>query len=159
MAIHRERRLLCYSPQQIFELVAQVERYPEFLPLWHSVRVSHKEQTDSEHQVYVTDQVIKIGPLYKRFRTRTTLEAFRRIHIVSTDPLFRQFSIDWSFSSGKESPGKESSGKEDSCQIDFTLNCEASSLLLRPVFDVALLNTARSIVSAFEKRARRIYDH
>ena len=149
MAIHRERRRLCYSPQQIFELVAQVERYPEFLPLWHSVRVSHKEQTDSEHQVYVTDQVIKIGPLYKRFRTRTTLEAFRRIHVVSTDPLFRQFSIDWSFSSEKE----------DSCQIDFTLNCEASSFLLQPVFDVALLDTARSIVSAFENRARSIYDH
>lgn len=148
MAIHRERRRLCYSPQQLFELVAQVEGYPEFLPLWHSVSVSKDERNDSEHRVYVTDQVIKLGLLYKRFRTKTTLEPFARINVVSSDPLFRQFKIDWLFTPVNDG----------ACQIDFTLNCEASSVFLRPVFDIALLDTAQSIVSAFEKRARLIHD-
>lgn len=148
MAIHNERRKLCYTPEQIFELVAQVEHYPEFLPLWHSVCVSKKEQNNSGHSIYVTEQVIQLGPLFKRFRTKTILKPFHHIHIVSTDPLFRQFTIDWSFSSETE----------NKCQIDFKLNCEASSLFLRPVFDIALLDTARSIVSAFENRARKIYD-
>ncbi len=152
MAMHRERRRLCYSPQQLFELVAQVERYPEFLPLWHYVNVSKDERNDSEHRVYVTDQVIKLGLLYKRFRTKTTLEPFARINIVSSDPLFRQFTIDWSFSPVKKSPENEVE-----CQIDFTLNCVASSVFLRPVFDVVLMDTAQSIVSAFESRARFIY--
>lgn len=154
MAIHNERRKLRYTPQQLFELVAQVERYPEFLPLWHHVSVSKDEQNESGLRVYFTEQIIQVGPFYKRFRTKTTLEPFHRIHIVSSDPLFRQFSIDWLFSSDKESPEKT-----ESCQIDFKLNCEASSILLRPVFDIALLDTARSIVSAFENRARSIYDH
>ncbi|RKZ99773.1 MAG: hypothetical protein DRQ45_08225 [Gammaproteobacteria bacterium] len=163
MAIHNERRKLHYSAQQLFELIAQVERYPEFLPLWHQVKVSKNEQNDSGQRVYITDQLIQVGPFYKRFRTKTILEPFHRIHIVSSDPLFRQFSIDWLFLPGKKLPGKELPGKElsnqECCQIDFKLNCEASSVFLRPVFDIALMDTARSIVSAFEDRARSIYDH
>lgn len=149
MAIHKERRNLCYSPQQIFELVAQVEHYPEFLPLWHNVCVSKEQQNGSDHRVYFTDQGIQLGLLYKRFRTRTTLEPFRHIHIVSSDPLFQHFTIDWLFTPDKE----------DGCLIEFTLDCVASSVFLRPVFDVVLLNTAQSIISAFENRARFIYDH
>lgn len=148
MAIHKERRRLRYSSQQLFELIAQVERYPEFLPLWQSACVSQVDQHDSERTVYVTDQVIQLGLLYKRFRTQTTLEPFRRIHIVSSDPLFRQFSIDWFFTAEKE----------EHCLIEFMLDCVASSILLRPVFDVVLMNTAQSIISAFENRAKIIYD-
>ncbi len=165
MAIYKERRRLCYSPQQIFELVAQVERYPEFLPLWHYANIAREQQINSSHKVYVTDQVIQLGLVYKRFRTTTTLEANRHIHIVSSDPLFRKFSIDWYFSPIKESQDKKLAGKkgpsekEGGSQIDFILNCEASSILLRPVFEVVLMDTARSIVSSFENRARSIYEH
>lgn len=149
MAIHKERRRLRYSPQQLFELIAQVERYPEFLPLWQSARVTQVDQPDSERTVYVTDQVIQLGLLYKPFRTQTTLEPFRRIHVVSSDPLFRQFRIDWLFTTDKEG----------GCLVEFMLDCVASSMLLRPVFDVVLMNTAQSIISAFENRAKSIYDH
>lgn len=159
MAIYNEQRKLCYTQEQLFELVAQVEHYPEFLPLWRSVRVSKNEQKETGNRIYVTDQVIKIGPFYKPFRTQTELEAFHRIHITSFDSLFQQFTIDWVFSPLNEPSGKKSSEKEDKCQIDFKLNCVASSILIRPVFDIALLDTAQSIVSAFENRARSIYDH
>ncbi len=159
MAIHNEKRKLCYTPQQLFELVAQVERYPEFLPLWHYVNVSKNEQIDTEHRVYVTDQVIQLGLIYKRFRTTTTLEDSRHIHIVSSDPMFQKFSINWSFSACDKHQTNASPETKPCCQVDFTLNCEASSILLRPVFDVVLMDTARSIVTAFENRAGSIYDH
>ncbi|MCW8930873.1 MAG: type II toxin-antitoxin system RatA family toxin [Gammaproteobacteria bacterium] len=154
MASHIECHKLCYTPEQLFKLVAQVERYPEFLPLWHSVNVSKEQYNELGQRIYLTEQVIHLGPLYKSFCTQTTLEPFHRIHIDSSDPMFRKFSIDWLFTSGTESNGKEAG-----CQIDFKLNCEASSMLLRPIFDIALMDTARSIVSAFENRARCIYDH
>jgi coenzyme Q-binding protein COQ10 len=147
MALHKEQRRLYYSPRQLFELVAQVERYPEFLPLWQDVRVSKVQQNNSEHPVYFTDQRIQLGPIYKSFRTQTTLIPFHSIHIVSSDPMFRKFAIDWFFKAEKEG----------GCKIQFTLDCIASSVLLRPVFDITLLEAAKSIVTAFEKRAGFIY--
>ncbi len=130
MAIHKESRKLNYSPQQLFDIIADVERYPEFLPLWQEVKVSKNNHTDSEHFSYYTHQTIQLGPARKRFCTETHLYPFKRIHIQSSDP---------------------------QCVIEFSLNCQAASLLLRPIFDMVLLQTAHSIVSAFERRARLIY--
>ena len=147
MAIHKEERRLCNSAQQLFELVAHVESYPEFLPLWHDVRVMKNQQNKSEHSVYITDQLIQLGPLFKRFRTQTTLVPFRSIHIISSDPMFQKFTIDWLFIAEKEG----------GCRIQFTLDCMASSVFLRPIFDITLLQAARSIITAFENRAKLIY--
>ncbi len=147
MAIHKESRKLNYSPQQMFDIIAEVERYPEFLPLWQEVKVSKKNHTGSENYSYYTHQTIQLGPAKKRFCTETHLYPFKRIHIQSSDPLFQTFNMNWLFISNNE----------HQCVIEFSLNCSAASLLLRPVFDMVLLQTAHSIVSAFERRARLIY--
>ncbi len=147
MAIHKEERRLCNSPQQLFELVAHVESYPEFLPLWHDAHVMKNQQNNLEHPVYITDQLIQFGSLYKRFRTQTTLVPFHSIRIISSDPMFKRFTIDWLFIAENEG----------GCRIQFTLDCMASSILLRPIFDIALLEAARSIITAFENRAKFIY--
>ena len=104
---------------------------------------------DAEDYVYFTEQVIQLGPVRKRFRTKTKLWEFTRILVTSTDPLFRRFSIDWVFIEGEE----------NSCKIEFSLDCEASSAFLRPMFDIALQEAGRSIVSAFEGRARDLYGY
>jgi coenzyme Q-binding protein COQ10 len=148
MAIHKETRSLDYSPQQLFELIAEVERYPEFLPLWQEVQVSKTTPQNTDSSVYYTDQVIKLGPFNKQFQTKTILTPFHSIHIDSSDSLFQKFSIDWSFTKDKN----------DSCRIEFALDCVAASPFLRPVFDLALMESARSIVSTFENRARSLYN-
>ncbi|RUM94184.1 MAG: hypothetical protein DSZ28_04490 [Thiothrix sp.] len=149
MAVHREIRSLGYTPQQLFELIAEVERYPEFLPLWREVHVSKTTSQNTESSVYFTDQTIRLGPFNKRFRTKTTLEPFSRIHIESSDALFHHFIIDWLFYEEEN----------ECCRINFSLDCLASSMLLRPVFDIALMESARSIVTTFENRARSLYGH
>lgn len=153
MAFHKEHRRLDYSPQQIFDLVAEVEKYPSFLPLWREARVAHRTEAETGLRVYTTDQVLQIGPFQKRFRTNTNLVPHRSIRVTSTDPLFQRFSIHWAFSSVGNSDDNQGAG----CLIDFSLNCVARSPFLQPVFEVALLDSARSIVSTFEKQARFLY--
>lgn len=148
MALHRETRSLGYTPQQLFDLIAEVERYPEFLPLWREVHVDKNTSKNTNSSVYFTDQIIQLGPFNKRFRTKTVLEPFTSIHVNSSDALFRQFSIDWLFRPEGD----------NGCKIEFSLDCVATSVFLRPVFDIALMESARSIVSTFENRARSLYD-
>lgn len=146
MAAHREKRLLPYMPEQIFDLVADVEKYPEFLPLWHNVSVQ-RSQGGNQRDLYYTEQTLQLGPLQKSFRTETLLERPSSIHITSKDPLFNHFSIHWVFKPQSEG----------ACLVDFSLRCEASSFLLRPVLDVVLIEAAHGMVWAFERRAHVLY--
>ncbi len=144
MAVHRDRRALSFTPDQIFDLVADVERYPDFLPLWHAAVVS---RSGEDSNLYITHQTLQLGPVRKTFRTFTRLQRPTLVRVTSDDPLFDEFLIQWQLEPG---PGH-------SCLIDFSLRCEAASLLLRPVFEVVLGEAAQMIVSAFERRAHSLY--
>jgi coenzyme Q-binding protein COQ10 len=133
-------------PEQIFDLVADVEKYPEFLPLWYSASIL-QPPGGNRRDLYYTEQTLQLGPLQKRFRTETLLERPNRIHVTSRDPLFNHFSIQWVFTPKSEG----------ACLVDFSLRCEASSFLLRPVLEVVLMEMARTIVRTFERRAHTLY--
>lgn len=146
MADHREQCLLPFTPEQIFDLVGDVERYPEFLPLWHQAAVIRRSRDHSEEH-YHTEQTLQLGPLHKRFCTQTRLRRPSQIVVTSDDPLFDRFVIQWRFE--PREPG--------SCLVDFSLRCDASSLLLRPLFDTVLTQSSPDIVRAFARRARLVY--
>ncbi|MBF0265418.1 MAG: hypothetical protein HQL46_09100 [Gammaproteobacteria bacterium] len=147
MPIHKEECKLNYSPEQLFKLVAEVERYPEFLAPWKDVEVSQKYQNRHGQTIYSTKQRIQLGPIYKQFYTQTTLIPFQSIHIVSTDPTFQKFAINWFFNTDVN----------NGCRIQFAIDCIASSILLRPVFDIALSEASKTIIRSFENRALLIY--
>ena len=142
MVSHQEQRLLAYPPQRIFDLVADVESYPRFLPLWRKAEIIHR---DADR--YFTDQEIGIGPACHRFRSKTTLARPERIEIVSSDALFRHFDIRWEFAPADN----------DSCRVEFALSCEARSNLVQKAFDTILDEMVHSMVNAFERRARELY--
>ena len=144
MAIHRERRSFPFTSDQIFDLVADVERYPEFLPLWQGASISCSEQ---DSNLYYTQQTLQLGPVQKTFRTETRMQRPEQIRIISHDPLFDEFTIQWLL----EALPKHS------CCVDFSLRCEAASLFLRPIIDVVLSEAAQTIVTAFERRAYAMY--
>lgn len=146
MATHRENRLLPYLPEQIFDLVADVEAYPKFLPMWRSVSV-RRMPAENSIDSYHTQQTLQLGPLQKRFLTETLLARPNRIDIASRDPLFSHFAMQWKFSSQSET----------NCLVEFSLQCEASSFLLRPVLEVLLVETTHGIIQAFEGRAHTLY--
>lgn len=142
MASHRETRLLSYPVEFLFDIVADVESYPQFVPMWKEARI-YKRTEDG----YCTEQVIGKGPVRERFRSCTVLDRPEYIEVTSTDGIFTKFTIRWDF---------EPAGSE-ACRVTFALACKAGSPLLERVFDVMLMDMGRSTVSAFEQRARELY--
>ena len=144
MPVHQENRVLPFRRDQFFDLVADVESYPEFLPLWRVAHIYRREGDD----VYYTDQQVGVGLLMsQRFHSRTRLKRPTDIEIISDDSMFENFRIGWHF----EAP------TEESCQIEFVLSCDTHSSMMRHVMDIMLLETARTMVEAFEARAGKIY--
>ena len=141
MATHRESRALAQSSHVIFDIVADVERYPEFLPLIREARIV-KRHADA----YETEQSLALGLLTHRFRTRTELDRPRGITVVSADRSFCRFDIRWQFASLGDRR----------CHVDFALNCETRSLWLMPVVQLLVLPMASSMVAAFEARAQAL---
>lgn len=139
MTTHIETRIIAAPRETVFDLVADVERYPDFLPLWTGVRVFRRRGT-----VYYTDQEVGMGPIRQRFHTRTELMRPERIEVTSTDPNFRAFHINWDFA---EAPA--------GCRVDIALRWQVRSWLLQRAIDMVLAETARSMVDAFERRARQ----
>jgi coenzyme Q-binding protein COQ10 len=140
MTTHREARLIPAPREIVFDLVADVERYPEFLPLWQHARIYQRE-----HDAYLTEQEIGLGPIRERFRTRTELRRPDRIDVTSDDALFRAFRICWSFQ-----PAPSGS------QASIALTWEVRSRRLQAAIDLLLPTVARTMVDAFQRRAAEV---
>lgn len=140
MTTHTETRNIAAPREVVFDLVADVERYPEFLPLWNDARVYRH----SGGAIYFTEQEVGIGPIRQRFHTRTALVRPERIDITSNDPSFRTFHIGWEFA---ERPG--------GCRVRIALSWRVKSWLLQRGIDMVLPETATSMVDAFERQARQ----
>jgi len=146
MTEYTDKRLLPYSTERVYELVADVERYPEFLPLWREATLQPLSDEPQSNR-YLTVQTIQIGPFLQSFQTEALLEQPNQIRITSDDTMFEECCIHWRF---KRAP-------QDGCHLHFLMRCEARSRLLRPVLDVTFMHSARSIVHAFERRAHELY--
>lgn len=141
MTVYSESRVVCAPADLVFSLVADVERYPEFLPMWKWARIRRWDGPTT----YYTEQEVGFGPIRERFDTKTVLTEPASIVVTSPDLLFREFFIHWNFT---EVPG--------GCQIGIQLKWQASSFLLQKGIDVVLPKTAQMMVDAFERRARNV---
>ncbi len=138
MTIHTESRVIRASPDHLFDMVADVESYPDFLPLWVSAKVVARRGN-----AYQTEQEVGLGPLRQNFRTTTVLFRPRRIEVTSTDPLFRDFYIHWDFH-------PVGSG----CRVTIAMSWQVQSGLMQKAIDQMLPKTAKAMVESFESRAR-----
>lgn len=141
MTVHTESRIVSAPAELLFDLVADVERYPEFLPMWKSARIRRLEGPST----YYTDQEVGFGPICERFLTETILDRPVSIIVTSSDPLFREFYIRWGFANVAEG-----------CQTSIQLKWQARSFLLQKGIDIVLPKTAEMMVDAFERRARDV---
>lgn len=138
---HRETRVVAIAAERLFTLVADVERYPEFIPLMQAARIIRRHDRG-----YDTEQVLALGLLQRRFRTCTELDPPRTITVTSADRIFRRFDICWTFTPTPEGQ----------CRIDFALDCEVRSIFLKPVSEMLVGPMALTMVNAFVQRARAI---
>jgi len=141
MPTHAEQRLIAYAPEQLFDLVADVGKYPQFLP-W-CVKAVVKSQTESE---LVADLTIGFGPFRETFTSRVTLERPSRIRVRYEKGPFRYLNNVWTFTPDPRG-----------CLVDFFVDFEFRSRLLQNVIGTVFNEGVRVMVSAFIRRARDIY--
>lgn len=137
--------LIWHSAHEMFALVTDVVRYPEFLPWCSSGQVLEESPNGM-----VASIGMSFGGLHKSFTTRNTHETDRRIHLELVDGPFSRLDGTWNFTPVGE-PGQRA------CKVEFVLNYGFSSAtlaaLVGPVFD----KIAGSLVDAFVKRADQVY--
>ena len=143
MPTHAEKRVLTYRPDQLFDLVADIERYPEFLPWCVGARIRNREDN-----VIVADLVIGFKMIRERFTSRVRLDRpGLRIDVAYTDGPFRYLDKHWLF---EPLP-------EGRCRIDFYVDFEFRSLVLQKIIGVLFNEAVRRMVAAFESRAKQLY--
>ena len=141
MPTHAEQRLLPYTPEQLYDLVADIERYPEFLPWCVAARV--RERTG---QLVVADLMIGFKMIRERFTSRVSLTPKQRIDVVYSDGPFKHLHNHWIFEPA-----------EGGCRIDFYVEFEFRSRTLQKIIEVLFHEAVRRMVAAFETRARDLY--
>lgn len=142
MPTHAERRELPYSPEQMFALVADVGRYPEFLPWCLAARI-RKRETNVVH----ADLVIGYKFFREGFTSRVTLVPHERIDVEYIEGPFRYLNNHWRFlPSG-----------QGHCTIDFYIDFEFRSRIFQRAVSPLFNEAVRFMVSAFEARARTLY--
>ena len=136
-----ERRLP-YSAESLFDLAADVERYPDFLRWWISARIRKREA-----EVYYTDQILGLGPVRVSFGSKTVLRRPERIDVTSDEPPFTRFRLSWTF---EPLPG------DSGCRVRLTAELDFSSHLFQRLVDHVLPATIEEIIVSFERRARQL---
>jgi coenzyme Q-binding protein COQ10 len=141
------KRHVQHSASEMFDLVADVEHYPEFVPLCRSLRV--RKRTDSEgRDVVIADMTVAYKLIYETFTSRVTLDRpGLEILVEYLEGPFRKMNNRWRFHSAGP----------DSCDVEFFISYEfrsrALGLLMGAMFDAAF----RRFSAAFERRADQIY--
>lgn len=142
MPIHSERRIVPYRPAQMYKLVAEVDRYPEFLPWCVAARVRERSET-----LLVADLLIGFRIFRERFTSRVTLdEPGKRIDVIYAEGPFKYLENHWAFDDHPEG-----------CEIDFYVDFEFRSRLLQRAIEALFTEAVHRMVAAFESRARALY--
>lgn len=141
MPTHAEKKILRYTPEQLFDMVADVRRYPEFLPWCVGARIV--SQTDAE---LVADLTIGFKLFRETFRSQVTLERPHHVHVRYLTGPFRYLNNHWRFT---PVPG--------GTEVDFFVDFEFKSRLLQAVIGTVFNEAVRLMVRAFERRARVLY--
>jgi len=142
MTAYTQRRHLQHATTQLFDLVADVKAYPEFLPWVKEVDVHERK----DHSIFVS-MTVADGPLRRRFSTMAVLDRPHRIEISSYDPIFDRFEQRWTFETASEG------GTNVEYHVDFKFRSRVLQMLMGKSF----AGRAMATMSAFERQAHRLY--
>ena len=143
MSPYAERQHLPYAAPQLFDLVANVERYPEFMPWVTEARIRHRRD-----RTIVVEMTVGLGPLRKRFSTIATLDRPDRIDIISSDSMFDRFEQRWTFEPAAEG----------GTNVEYHVAFAFRSRVLQTLMGASFSDQAIATMSAFKRRAHRLYD-
>lgn len=142
MTVHSEKRVLPYSPEQLYALVADVKSYPEFLPWCMAARIRHQDDYALEADLIIGFQMFR-----ERFTSYVTLDPDElEIKVEYAEGPFKYLTNEWRFLE-----------HDDGCEIDFYVDFEFNSRLLQSVIETLFTEAVRRMVGAFENRADTLY--
>ena len=147
MPSFRTTRQVRHSPVQMFDLVADVEKYPEFLPLCEDLRIRRRAQSDDGIETLVAEMSVGYKAIRETFTTRVTLDEPRlRILVEYVEGPFSYLENRWTF---KPDP--------IGCAVEFYIAYEFKSFALRMLMGAMFEHAFRKFAEAFEARADVVY--
>ncbi|HLR29762.1 MAG TPA: type II toxin-antitoxin system RatA family toxin [Paenalcaligenes sp.] len=132
-----------YTSEQMFDLVSDVARYPEFMPWCGGADVMEQDESGM-----VASIMIRIARISQNFTTKNTHDYPNRIQLELVDGPFSNLTGDWSFTPLGE----------DGCKIDFVMQYEFSSRALEMVIGPIFNRIATSFIDSFTQRANELYE-
>ena len=148
MPTHSEVKSLPYSANQMYNLVADVEKYSEFLPWCAAARI-HKRYLKDQCEILEADLVISFKVFREKFGSRVTLwQDSCEIDTEYLDGPFKYMKSNWAFSD-----------TADGCQVEFFVDFELKNAILQRIIGVVFNEAMQRVVNAFEDRAAALYGY
>ncbi len=141
MPEHRETRHLPYTPEQMFDMVADVKRYPEFLPWVSAMRVRKDGATET-----LADMVVGFKGLRETFTSRVAKVHPTEIHVDYIDGPLKYLRNDWNFRA-----------EPQGCAVDFAVDFQFKNRVFEALAGQVFGTALRRMIGAFESRAAQLY--
>lgn len=141
MPSYREQKVLPYSPQQLFELVLDIEAYPQFLPWCVSAHISKREADALMAELTVGYQFFKDS-----FRSRVLFIADEWIKVQYLGGPLKDLETEWRFRPHVEG-----------CDLLFFIDFQFKESIFNQIVRFIFFDIAHQMVAAFEQRAHKLY--
>jgi len=140
---HEERRIIKHTPNNLFNLVADVKKYPEFLPWCLGARIKKENLTSFEADLIIGFKIYK-----EIYSSKITLDKKKKKIIVDyKDGPFEYLQNYWLF---KDNPV--------GCEIEFMVDFKFKSIFLQTLMETLFNEAVKKMVMAFENRANELYN-
>ncbi len=139
---HEERRVIRHTPKNLFNLVADVKKYPEFLPWCLGARIKNKTNTSFEADLLIGFSIYK-----EIYSSKVFLDEKKyKILVEYKDGPFEYLQNYWIF---QENPA--------GCKIEFMVDFKFKSVFLQTLMETLFNEAVKKMVKAFESRANELY--
>ena len=140
---HEERRIIKHTPSNLFKLVSDVKRYPEFLPWCLGARVKNNRKNNFEADLIIGFKIYK-----EIYSSEISLDNINKKIIVNyKDGPFEHLENYWVFKDNK-----------NGCEVEFMVDFKFKSVFLQTLMETLFSEAVRLMVGAFEKRANELYN-
>ena len=140
---HEEQRIIKHTPSNLFKLVSDVKRYPEFLPWCLGARIKNNCENNFEADLIIGFKIYK-----EIYSSEISLDNINKKIIVNyKDGPFEYLENYWVFKDNK-----------NGCEVQFMVDFKFKSIFLQTLMETLFSEAVRKMVGAFEKRANELYN-
>lgn len=148
MSVYKEKKLLPFSPDQLFEIVSDIESYPSFLPWVSEAKVLHKKTQNKNNLIVLEAEInVKFNLVGEKFTSRVILDhQLQKISTANIDGPFKRLFSEWYFKPN-----------DANCEVVFEIDFQFKSFILHNLFSGVFHKAVNKVTHSFEKRARDLH--